>query len=137
MTTGVVVGATAMLVLSALGTGARAAAGLALGGSVGAWLNLTLLWRGLGRRGGALLGRAERRKVLRIAAATAVAAAAAIPARIGLEGAIGETGFATRGVVLAGTLLAGGVPYLLIARRAGLRAAESHGSEPPSTPRTE
>ncbi len=137
VTTGVVVGAAAMLALSALGTGARAAAGLALGGSVGAWLNLTLLWRGLGRRGGALMGRAERRKVLRIAAATAVAAAAAIPARIGLEGAVGETGFATRGVVLAGTLLAGGVPYLLIARRAGFREAASHGTEPPSTPRTE
>lgn len=113
---GVAVGAGLMLWFRALGFGAAAAGGLALGGALGAWLNLGLLWHGLGRRVGSLFQAPALRATLRLAAATAAAAAAGWLARGVLAGWVGEEGLGAL-AVLSGTLVAGGVPYLAIARR--------------------
>ncbi len=115
--TGVAIGAGLMFWLESAGFGARAAAGLPVGGAVGAWLNLGLLWHRLGHRTGPLLGPGERRGLLRLCVAGAAAASFAFPARMWLESVIGGSSPLHLIAVLLGTLLAGGVPYLLIARR--------------------
>ena len=115
--TGVAVGASLMFWLKSAGFGARAAAGLPVGGAVGAWLNLSLLWHGLGRQTGPFLGPSERRGLLRLCVAGAVAALLALLARMWLESVIDGTSLLHLLAILLGTLLAGGVPYLLIARK--------------------
>lgn len=114
---GVAVGAGLMLWLKYAGFGARAAAGLAVGGAVGGWLNLGLLWHRLGHRTGPLFGPGERRGLLRLCVAGVTAVLIALPARVWLESLIGGAGLVHLIAVLLGTLLAGGVPYLLIARK--------------------
>ena len=121
---GVAIGAGIMLWLRARGFGPTSVVGLAIGGSAGAWLNLALLWRGLHRRLGRLFEPADWRAVGRLAAAAAAAAGAGVLARGLLEPTIGGNGLLPTAALLAGTLVAGSVPYLLIARRpptAGLR----------------
>jgi putative peptidoglycan lipid II flippase len=115
--TGVSIGAGLMFWLGSAGFGARAAAGLAAGGAVGAWLNLSLLWRGLTRITGPLLGPTERRGLLRLSAATVAAALISIPVRWWLGSWIAGPALFAVIATLFGTLLAGAVPYLLIARR--------------------
>ncbi len=80
-------------------------------------MNLILLWHRLERRTGPLLGPSERRGLLRLCVAGAAAALLALLARMWLESVIGGTGLLRLVAVLLGTLLAGGVPYLLIARK--------------------
>lgn len=113
---GIGIGAGLMWAMKAAGWGALSAAGLALGGALGAWLNLGLLWSGLAR-GGPLFPPAALRATLRLAAGTLAAAAAGVLARRWLAGTVGEEGFWAALLVLAGTLAAGGVPYLVIAPR--------------------
>ncbi len=113
---GVATGAGAMLGLASVGFGPAAAAGLAAGGALGAWLNLGLLWHRLGARIGVLFGPAALRATLRLAGATAAAAAAAWLVRTALEDRVGE-GFLGLVLLLLGTLAAGGVAYLAVARR--------------------
>lgn len=91
--------------------------GLALGSAVGAWINASLLWRGLERRLGPLLGPRALRATARLGAACVAGAAAGVLARGELERWIGSSGTVEALIVLAGTLVAAGVPYLLIARK--------------------
>ena len=114
---GVGTGAALMFWLRARGMGAVAVAGLIAGGAVGGWTNLVLLWRGLRREVGALFGRAELVRVVRIGAAAAGAGAAGHLARGWLAARMPPDDLAGRAAVLAGTLLAAGVPYLLVAGR--------------------
>lgn len=115
--TGAGAGAALMFGLQDLGLGALAVSGLILGGALGAWLNLALLWRGLSRRVGALFERADLLRVIRYALAVALAAGVGAWARPLLEGALPGPGLLDRGLVLLGTLAAAGVPYLLVAGR--------------------
>jgi putative peptidoglycan lipid II flippase len=115
--TGVACGASLMLAFKGAGFGARAASGLALGGAVGAWLNLVLLGRGLSRRVGSLLAAPEWKALLRLVTAALVAGAAGLVVRRWLEGVVESQSWLAAAAVLAGAAAAGGVPYLLIARR--------------------
>lgn len=115
--TGAGLGAALMFTLREAGLGALAVSGLILGGALGAWLNLSLLWRGLSRRVGGLFEREDLLRVLRYAVAGAVAGAVGAWARPLLEGMLPGAGLVDRGLVLLGTLSAAGVPYLLAAGR--------------------
>lgn len=115
--TGLTVGAGLMLWGRAAGWGAVAVAGLILGGALGGWLNLSLLWHGLRRRVGGVLGRRELGRVARVAAAGLVGGVAGMLARGRIAEAVPPDDTVGRGVVLLGTLLAAGVPYLLVAGR--------------------
>ncbi|MFQ5889904.1 MAG: murein biosynthesis integral membrane protein MurJ [Gemmatimonadota bacterium] len=114
---GIAAGAALMWGMKAAGYGAMSAAGLALGGAFGAWLNLSLLWRGLADRTGTLFPTAAVRGLARLAAASIVAAGAGMAARHVLTGELGGESWVSALGILLGTLAAGGVPYLLIARR--------------------
>ena len=114
---GVGTGAALMFWLRGQGMGAVSVAGLIAGGAVGGWTNLVLLWRGLRREIGALFGRAELIRTVRIGAAAAAAGAAGHLARGWLAARIPPDDLVGRAAVLAGTLLAAGVPYLLVAGR--------------------
>lgn len=114
---GVSLGAALMFWLASEGRGSGAAVGLALGGVAGAWLNVALLWRALGRRLGRLVGPRELRGLGRLLVASGVAGVAGWIARSWLEGVIAPEGLTGLVLLLAGTLVAAGVPYLLIARR--------------------
>lgn len=114
---GIALGATAMLLMRAAGYGALSAAGLALGGSLGAWLNLVLLWYGLRRRVGVLFERAALRPILRLCTAALASAAAGSIARWALAERVSSTTTVGAAAVLSGTLLAAGVVYLSITRR--------------------
>jgi putative peptidoglycan lipid II flippase len=115
--TGVSIGAGLMFWLGSAGFGARAAAGLAVGGAAGAWLNLALLWHHLQRMTGPLLGPDERRGLFRLCVATAAAVLVSVPARWWLGSWIAGPGLLVHAATLLGTLVAGGIPFLLIARR--------------------
>jgi putative peptidoglycan lipid II flippase len=114
---GVAVGAGTMLAMNRAGFGAASAAGLALGGAVGAWLNLTLLGRALSKRVGRLFGAAELKNVARLVVATAAAAAAGWGMRSWLATAVGSDGTLAAAALLTGSLAVAAVPYLVIARR--------------------
>lgn len=114
---GVAVGAALMLGMKGAGLGALAVSGLILGGSLGAWLNLLLLWRGLRSRVGGIFRKREAWRVFRIVLAGAVAGGAGVAARMWLEGLLPGEALASRAALLAGTLVAAGVPYLLAAGR--------------------
>lgn len=117
--TGVSLGAAAMFWMKAAGYGATAATGLVLGGAVGAWLNLALLWRGLHRRVGPLLDPPAWGGVARIGVGAVAAALAASAARVALEGWLQPDSTLNRAVVLSAVVVAGAIPYLAIARRPG------------------
>lgn len=112
---GTALGAALMFALRARGLGDVAAAGLALGGAVGAWANLALLWRGLRARLGELLPPGSGRWAVRLAAACLAGGVAGVAARERLSELLPGSGFLPAASLLAGTLLALGVPYLLIA----------------------
>ena len=113
---GIALGAGAMLTMRGAGFGALSAAGLALGGSLGAWLNLALLWSGLRHRIGSLFDSAVLRPFGRLCLATAGAAVAGYAARVLLSGRFGAQTTLQAAIVLAGTLLAAGVVYVSIVR---------------------
>ncbi len=115
--TGVSLGAGAMFWMRSAGYGATAATGLVVGGALGAWLNLALLWRGLSRRLGPLLDPLARRGVARIVIGAVAAALAGSAARVALEGLLPADPTLNRALLLSAVLVAGAVPYLAIARR--------------------
>jgi putative peptidoglycan lipid II flippase len=120
---GATIGAGTMFWLKARGYGPNAAAGLVLGGALGAWLNLGLLWRGLRLRVGPLLDPGARRGVARIVIGTAVACAAGWTARALLGGWVPPDYPTNRLILLGSVLIAGGLPYLAIAGRPARSAA--------------
>ncbi len=91
------------------------APGLALGGAVGAWTNLVLLWRGLGQRLGALFGSADLVHALKLLAGCGVGAAGALLTEALLApGPPSGAALLTRVYVTAGTLAVFGVLYLAV-----------------------
>ena len=99
---GIGLGAALMFWMDGAGLGARAATGLALGGAAGAWLNLTLLSRGLSKRGVSDLWAGNARFIARVAVATLLAAAVSWPVRTWADGLFG--GLAYIAVAGAGPL---------------------------------
>ncbi len=122
---GITISVTLTLSMKELDLGAWSALGVVLGGVVGAWLNLVLLWWLLSRRIGRLFEWAAVRAAARIALGALAAAAAAAATRGALTGHVPEDSLSGKFVYLATTLLAGAVPYLLIVRRPPLVMAES------------
>jgi putative peptidoglycan lipid II flippase len=114
---GIALGASAMLLMRGAGYGALSAAGLALGGSIGAWLNLLLLWSGLRRRVGVLFERVALRPLVRLCVGVLAGAAAGSVARLALTARIHSESTIGAAAVLTGTLLAAGVVYVSIIRR--------------------
>jgi len=127
---GVTLGAGLMFWLSGRGWGARAVAGLALGGAAGAWLNLGLLARGLARRGLTGVWRPAFGSICRIALGGAVAAGLSWPVRFWIEGTLGA-GTLARAGELGAVVLAGAIPYVFVAGLGPLRRRE--GREQAST----
>ncbi|MDT8435291.1 MAG: murein biosynthesis integral membrane protein MurJ [Gemmatimonadota bacterium] len=122
----VTVGAALTLLLRASGFGAFAAVGIVLGGALGSWVNLLLLWAGLRRRLGPFLGRDALRAVLRLAVAVLVATAAGWAARTLVEPVLPDRSLVHRGLLTTVVLSAFGLVYLAIARRPPRPAAPSH-----------
>ncbi len=97
------------------------APGLALGAAVGSWSYLFMLWSGLGRRLGRVLGRGDLVHLLKLLAAAVTAALAGV-----LLEAAAAPGIAydadpmTRLWVTAGTLGLFGVVYLAVAKLLGV-----------------
>lgn len=117
VTLGIGISVALTLWLRSAGYGTYSAVGIVLGGVCGSWLNLGLHWWLLSRRIGRLFGRAALRGVVRLAIATLAAVGAGVLVRGWLEGPLSaDTFFGALGLLVAVTL-AGGVPYLLIARR--------------------
>ena len=114
---GVVVSVSLTLAMKAADYGPYSAIGLALGGATGAWLNLLLHWWLLSRRIGGLFDTDMLRATVRLCVAALVAAATSSIARTVLEPSLGDGSFVMAVVLLGAILLAGGAPYLLIARR--------------------
>jgi len=96
---------------------AYAAMGIALGGAVGAWTNLLLLWTILGRRIGRLFDSKAAKAAIRLAAAALAAALAAVAVRGWLGPRWSGSGFFADLALLLAVGAAGAGPYLLIARR--------------------
>ena len=113
---GVVVSISLTLAMKAADYGPYSAVGLALGGATGAWLNILLHWWLLSRRIGGLFDRAALVATVRLCVAVLVAAGTASIVRDYFEPRLAD-GFLGSLVLLVGILAAGGVPYLLIARR--------------------
>jgi peptidoglycan biosynthesis protein MviN/MurJ (putative lipid II flippase) len=103
--------------------------GIALGGALGAWLNLLLLWRFLAKRLGGLFEPAALKATVRLAAAVAVAAIAASAVRGWLDPRMPGHGFLYDLALLLAVGAAGAVPYLLIARRPPVILSEEPLSE--------
>lgn len=94
------------------------APGIPLGGAIGAWLNLGLLWWALGRRFGPIFPKRALRPLVTLGASAAAAGGVGWLARGMLESRLDPSaGTLPAAAVLAGTLLAAGVPYLAIARK--------------------
>jgi putative peptidoglycan lipid II flippase len=117
---GILSGASLMFWMRSLGLGPRAATGLALGGAIGAWINLTLLSRGLARRGLTGIWSGSASTIGRIALAALAAGAVSWPVRLATRGVLGA---GTLGLLLEllAVLAAGGAVYLLIAGLGPLR----------------
>ncbi|MDP2469478.1 MAG: murein biosynthesis integral membrane protein MurJ [Candidatus Palauibacterales bacterium] len=97
--------------------GPFAAMGIALGGAIGSWLNLLLLWSRLGRRLGPLFEGTAAKAVIRLAVGAGVAALAAGATRAWLAPRLPGSGFLSSLALFAAVGGAGAVPYLVIARR--------------------
>ena len=127
--TGILIGAATALWMEDRGFGLRAAAGLVFGSSVGAWVNLVLLMRGLGRRGAGGWFRAVRRSLGRMAAGAGLAGGAFLAIRW-LLGSRLPDGFLGDATLLAAALIAGGLCYTACAGLpTGLRTV---GETPPA-----
>lgn len=100
--------------------GALAAAGLAVGGSLGAWLNVVLLWGGLRRRLGPLFGWSDLRYVAGVGTACVPAAAAALVAEALLRGPFPGPSTPDHAALLFGAAAAFGVVYWMAARALGV-----------------
>ncbi len=114
---GIALGASAMLTMRARGYGALSAAGLALGGAVGAWLNLVLLWSALQRQVGVLFDREAVVPLLRVGLGAVAAGVVGYGTRVLLAGHFPEETTLGAAAVLAGALAAAGGVYLVIVRR--------------------
>ena len=113
----IALGASAMLAMRARGYGALSAAGLALGGAAGAWLNLVLLWSALQRRVGVLFDRDAVVPLLRVCLGAVAAGVVGYGVRVLLAGRFPEETTLGAAAVLAGALLSAGAAYLVIVRR--------------------
>jgi putative peptidoglycan lipid II flippase len=96
---------------------AYAAIGIVLGGVLGSWLNLALLWRSLVSRIGRFFDQRALRATFRLVAATAAAAVTAAATRRVLLPYLSAEDFASSLLLLLAVAGAGAVPYLIIARR--------------------
>jgi putative peptidoglycan lipid II flippase len=96
---------------------AYAAIGIVLGGVLGSWLNLALLWRSLVSRIGRFFDQRALRATFRLVAATAAAAGTAAATRRVLLPYLSAEDFASSLLLLLAVAGAGAVPYLIIARR--------------------
>lgn len=135
VTVGALVGGGLMFALRArVHPGALAAAGLAAGGALGAWLNLALLWRGLRRRLGALFQWADARYAAAVGAACVPAAAAALVAEALLRPAFGGPSTLDRAALFLGAAAAFGVVYWSAGKALGIARA---GWIPGPAPETE
>lgn len=114
--------------MRAQGYGPYSAVGLVLGGAVGAWLNLVLLWAFLSARVGRLFDGASAWAVVRVGLGAVLAAAAAGLARDALAGRLMDQGIRGNLILLLATAAAGAVPYLLLVRRP-FRIAPERGSD--------
>ncbi len=108
--TGILIGAGTALWMEDLGFGLRAAAGLVFGSSVGAWVNLALLMRGLMRRGAGGWFLPVRRSLARMAVGAGLASVAFYVIRLLLGGRLPD-GFLGDAALLAAALIAGGLCY--------------------------
>lgn len=111
---GILIGAGTALWMSDQGFGLRAAAGLVFGSSVGAWVNLVLLMRGLGRRGAGGWFGPVRRSLGRMAVGTGLASVAFWLVRSLLEVRLPD-GFLGDAALLAAALAGGGLCYVALA----------------------
>ena len=111
---GILTGASFAFWMHTHGHGNRAAAGLALGGAVGAWINLGLLSIGLRRRGLPTFRHKVQGTILRVVAGAAIAGLITWPMRETLTRVLGDMLMA-RVLILMTVLFVGGGCYLLIA----------------------
>jgi putative peptidoglycan lipid II flippase len=100
--------------------GALAAAGLAAGSALGAWLNVTLLWRGLRNRIGAIFSWADLQYVLGVGTACLPAAAAALAAETLLKPSVPEATTLGRLVLFLGASAVFGVIYWAATKALGV-----------------
>jgi putative peptidoglycan lipid II flippase len=114
---GVVSSAALTLWMRGAGYGPLAATGLALGGAIGSWVNLLLLWVLLRKRLGVLFDRPSLRAVLRLGAASGLAAGMALGGRALLEPRLAGHGLGGNLLLLLIVLGAGATGYLAVARR--------------------
>ena len=125
VTVAVLASVTLTLAFRRTGIGAYSAMGIALGSSLGSWINLLLLWTLLGRRIGPLFDPDSLRRVLRVGLASAGAGGAGLAVRALLEPRVDTAGFAGRFLTLAVILAAGSVVYFTIAGRPPGREAKA------------
>ena len=129
VTVGILTGAALMFWMRGQGLGQRAATGLALGGAVGAWINLLLLSRGLARMGLEGVWRRNAAMIGRIVLASLAAAATSWPVRLATRGVPGD-GLVGLVLELMLVLAAGAVPFLLIAGLGPLQRTRREESAP-------
>lgn len=108
---GILIGAATALWMEDRGFGLRAAAGLVFGSSVGAWVNLVLLMRGLRRRGAGGWFLPVRRSLGRMAVGAGLASVAFQVMRSLLGGRLPD-GFFGDATLLAAALVVGGLCYV-------------------------
>lgn len=90
--------------------------GLALGAALGSWFNLSLLWRGLRRRLGSLLGPEDLYYVFRVLLACLAGAGAGLLLVSAAPAPAHAASLGVRAWATAGTLIAFGVVFLAVAR---------------------
>lgn len=118
---GVVVGGGLLFELrGTIAPGALAAVGLAAGSALGAWLNVTLLWRGLRNRIGTIFSWADLTYVAGVGTACLPAAAAALAAEAFLRPVVAETATTGRLALFLGATAAFGVVYWGATRALGV-----------------
>ncbi len=126
MSIGIALGAGLLFLFRGRGWGPLSVTGLILGGSTGAWLNMTLLWSGLRRRLGPIFEPPVLAIVGRIVVGSLVGAAVGVGVRHLLEGRLPGADLVARGLLLAGTLGAAGVSYAAIAGKPPRGNAGAH-----------
>jgi putative peptidoglycan lipid II flippase len=111
---GLAVAASLALYLRSIGFGPLSAAALALGSSVGSWLNLGLMWWALGRRIGPIFDRQAAIRVVRIGLGGVIAVGVGVLVREFLEPGLGADLPGTL-VLLLAILGTGGAAYAAVA----------------------